>query len=76
MSKQAVLSLAVPVERHQEVLSPGGDNKEGLRSEVEKLHGFRDCVFQLKKEVQYLSFMMSEIQDVLETSSGARRFSI
>ncbi|MDE0119632.1 MAG: hypothetical protein OXM55_06475 [Bdellovibrionales bacterium] len=77
MSKQAVLSLAVPVERHQEVLSlEGGNNTEELCSEVEKLRGFRDSIFQLKKEVHHLSFMISEIRDVLETSSGARRFLI
>ena len=74
MSKQTVLSLAVPIEGHQGGVSQGDHKK--VCSEVENLHTFRDCVFKLKEEVNRLSFMMSEIHDVLETSSGAGRFSI
>lgn len=39
----------------------------------ESLHVFRDRVFQLKEEVNRLSFMMSEIRSVLETSSSTHR---
>ena len=75
MSKQAILSLAVTFEGNQELLSLEED-KAGACSEVEQLYIFRDSVVQLKKKIHHLSFMMSEIQDVLETSAGARRFSI
>ena len=75
MSRKTVLSLAVSIKGHQEVL-PQGEQREEFYSEVEKLRIFRDCMFQLKEEVNRLSFMMSEIQDVLETSAGTKRFLI
>ena len=73
MSRKTVLSLAAPIEGHQTAL-PQSEQRKELYSDVEKLHIFHDGMFQLKKEVNRLSFMMSEIQDVLETSTRTKRF--
>ena len=48
-------------------------NPSKTASETENLRAFLNSVSQLKKEVDRLSFMMSEIRQVLETTSSVNR---
>ena len=70
MSKKTALSIAVPLPEQSEVnISGAGEN--GYSPE-ESLHTFHNYIFQLTEEVNRLSFMMSEIRSVLESSSSTR----
>ena len=70
MSKKTALSLAVSLSDLSEASISDKDNY----STEDSLHTFHNYMFQLKEEVNRLSFMMSEIRSVLESSSSTKRF--
>ena len=69
MNKKAILPF--PVSGQTDVCENISFHSDKV--EEDNLHSFRNRVFQLKEEVNRLSFMMSEIRSVLETSSSVRR---
>ncbi len=72
MNKKLIFSVSTAEQQedfsHHEEIS-----EKKFRSEKESLHDFLSSMSQLKKEVEHLSFMMSEIRQVLETSSSVNR---
>jgi len=77
MSKKTAVSLVRPVSNQSntcEDLSFHNRKAEAECSDVENLYILRDRMFQLREEVNRLSFMMSEIRNVLESSSFTDRF--
>ncbi len=79
MSKQSALSFVTSLSGQasacQDTASFYENQDKNTKFEVEKLNTFREHVSQLKEEVNRLCFMMSEIREVLETSSNtANRF--
>lgn len=73
MSKKTTLSVAVSLSEQSEINVSGRD-KNIYSTEEEHLHTFHSYMFQLREEVNHLSFMMSEIRSVLESPSSKRRF--
>lgn len=61
MSKKAILSF--PISMQSDLFD---------QTKEETLYSFRYHVSQLKEEVNRLSFMMSEIRNVLESSSSTK----
>lgn len=74
MSKKATLSFDTTNEKlwTDSTLTRVPSNK--LYSEMEHLNIFRGNIQHLKEEVNRLSFMISEIRSVLESSSTESRF--
>ena len=71
MSKKTVISLKTS---HALAVDPAWTQqakpeKQKSEKESENLYQFRKNILKLKEEVSRLSFMMSEIHSVLETSS-------
>ena len=66
-----VATNALPYEK--KVVTKKVSTKKNILSETENLRAFLNNVSQLKKEVDRLSFMMSEIRQVLETTSSVNR---
>ena len=78
MSKKTTVSFVRPVSNQSntcEDLSFHNQKAEAEYSEEENLYILRDRMLQLREEVNHLSFMMSEIRNVLESSSFTNRFS-
>ena len=71
MSKKSALSFAVSLSKPSDVSAFDSDNNYATE---ESLNTFHNYMFQLKEEVNRLSFMMSEIRSVVESSSSTRRF--
>ena len=71
MSKKSALSFAVSLSKQSDVSAFDSDNNYATE---ESLNTFHNYMFQLKEEVNRLSFMMSEIRSVVESSSSTRRF--
>ena len=80
MSKKAVLSVALSDESARLYSGLSGEKAKNppfepeSESEPEELRAFCACMAQLKEDMNRLSFMMSEIRDVLEATSSTRRF--
>ncbi len=66
MNKKAILSFPIsgPAYLYSDTASHGDQTKE-------ELYIFRNHISRLKEEVNRLSFMMSEIRNVLESSSSS-----
>lgn len=72
MNKKLAFSVST-AEQQEDFSLYEGISEKSFISEKENLHDFLNSVSQLKKEVERLSFMMSEIRQVLETSSSVNR---
>ena len=68
MNKKAILSFPMSGQAYSypDTALPGDQTKE-------ELHVFRNHVFRLTEEVNRLSFMMSEIRNVLKSSPSSSR---